>query len=257
MNSCLYEGWVRHRRLGAIENAFRYRVFQLYLDLEELDEVFRGRWLWSTRGFAPAWFRRADHLGDPALRLIDSVRETVEQATGRRPGGPVRLLTHLRYFGYGMNPVSFYYCFNEAGAKVESIVAEVHNTPWGERHCYTLSGRDNIGTRAEPLFRFRKSFHVSPFMDMDLDYEWRFSPPGENLTVHMENLEAGAKMFDATLSLHRRPIDGPNLARVLWMYPLMTQKVIAAIYWQALKLWWKGCRFYPHPKHRTVSEAKS
>lgn len=248
-NSALYEGWVRHRRRRPTKNEFRYRLFFLYVDLAELDSVFRGRWLWSTRGPALAWLRRADHLGDPALPLDESVRRLVHERIGRRPTGPIRLLTHPRYFGYVMNPVSFFYCFDPAGEQVETIVAEIHNTPWGERHCYVLDERDNGGQPDKKVFNFAKDFHVSPFMGMEQDYSWRFDRPDRTLHVHMDNLERADKIFDATLRLERTEITGDALARVLVVYPWMTAKVIAAIYWQALKLWWKGTPFHPHPKH--------
>lgn len=249
MNSALYEGWVRHRRRTPSANEFRYRLFFLYVDLAELDSVFRGRRLWSTRGPAPVWLRRADHLGDPQLPLDESVRRLVDERTGQRPTGPIRLLTHPRYFGYVMNPVSFFYCFDPAGEQVEAIVAEIHNTPWGERHCYVLGDKDNRGDKDKKLFEFSKDFHVSPFMGMEQDYSWRFDRPAKTLHVHMDNLEGGGKIFDATLRLERTEITGGSLARVLVAYPWMTAKVITAIYWQALKLWWKGTPFHGHPKH--------
>jgi len=168
MYSCLYEGWVRHRRYAPRAHAFRYRLFMLYLDLDELDTVFRGRWLWSTRRPALAWFRRADYLGDARVPLKQAVLDRVEQATGRRPRGPVRLLTHLRYCGHCMNPVSFYYCFDETGERVDTVVAEITNTPWGERHVYVLP----VDPDQRVLhFRFDKRLHVSPFMAMDLNYD--------------------------------------------------------------------------------------
>jgi DUF1365 family protein len=245
MNSCIYEGWVRHRRFTPVDHAFRYRVFMMYLDLAELPEVFRGRWFWSSAGFRPAWFRRADYLGGPTTPLDQAVRDRVEAETGRRPTGPIHLLTHLRYFGYSMNPVSFYYCYRDTRPEVQAIVADITNTPWGERHSYVL----NVAEGSPRLrWRFAKTFHVSPFMDMGMEYDWRFSEPGQRLVVHMDSYESMSKCFDATLVLGRRPITGGQLARVLIRYPLMTMQVIAAIYWQAFRLWRKGSPFFPHPK---------
>ncbi len=245
MRSALYVGRVRHRRLSPVPHEFAYSIFQVYLDLAELDEVFRGRWLWSTRRRALASFRRADHVGDPSVPLDTAVRDFVEASGACRPSGPIRLLTNLRYFGYVMNPVSFYYCFDRDGARVETIVAEVNNTPWGERHCYVLTGSD-----ATPrTFLLQKAFHVSPFMPMGLEYDWRLTEPGERLTVRMVNLEGGRPMFEATLGLSRRPMTGRQLALVLVRYPFMTVQVVAGIYWQALRLWWKGLPYHPHPRH--------
>ncbi|MHC5113714.1 MAG: DUF1365 domain-containing protein [Planctomycetota bacterium] len=246
MKSCLYQGWVRHRRHAPVSNAFRYSMFMVYLDLAELDVVFAGRWLWSTRRPALAWFRRSDHLGDPDRPLDACVRDLVRERTGTRPTGPIRLLTHLRYFGYVMNPVSFYYCFDADDTRVEHVVAEVHNTPWGERHCYVVPGSGQQ--------RFPKSFHVSPFMGMDQEYRWRLGAPGDRLPVHMENHEDGRRLFDATMLLRRRAISAGSLARVLARHPFMTAKVIAAIYGQAARLWLKRCPFHPHPRHQLPVE---
>ena len=251
MKSCVYEGTVRHRRTAPIHHAFQYRIFMMYLDLAELPTVFRGRYLWSAHRPNVAWFSQADHLGTLLFPLDRNVRDLVELKTGRRPAGPIRLLTHLRYFGYGFNPVSFYFCFDPLDQHVETIVAEVSNTPWGEQHCYVLGAALDEGTGRRHRYRFDKQFHVSPFMGMDVDYDWRFGTPGAGLGIHMENLQDGRRFFDATMILRRKEITGPSLARVLVQYPMMTLRVIAAIHWQALRLWLKRCPYVPHPsRHR-------
>ncbi|MBT8486553.1 MAG: DUF1365 domain-containing protein [Phycisphaerales bacterium] len=255
--SAIYEGRVRHRRWTPVEHAFDYRLFMMYLNLAELDELFRTRWLWSSRRPALAWFRRRDHLGDPAQPLVEAVGDLVAERTGRRPAGPITLLTHLRYFGWAMNPVSFYYCFDAAGDTVEAIVAEVHNTPWGEQHCYVLPSSENEGTPERMRFRFPKAFHVSPFMGMNHAYDWRFAPPGSVLPVTMVNRTDGQAIFDATMTLRRRPVTGMNLARVLVRHPFMTARVSAAIYWQAARLWRKRCPFHPHPRHGLPPEVST
>jgi DUF1365 family protein len=219
MHSRLYVGQVKHQRYTPARHAFRYGLFMLYLDLAELHWLFNKRWLWSTRRPALARFKREDHLGDKADDLAAAVRDLVQREADISLKGPIRLLTNLRYFGYGFNPVSFYYCFDESGNEIEVIVAEVND----------------------------KRFHVSPFMDMNIDYDWRFNTPAEKLVVHMKNYQQGSKLFDATLSLQQQPINGINLAGALIRYPLMTVKIITAIHYQALRLWLKNVPFHPHP----------
>lgn len=254
MFSALYEGKVRHRRSRPVPHEFDYTMFMVYLDLAEIDEVFRGRLLWSAERGALARFRREDHLGDPALPLDRCVRDLVEERTGRRPSGAIRLLTHLAYYGWCFNPVSFYYCFDADGA-LESVVAEVSNTPWLERHCYVLDRRESLTGGEAPSWRAPKAFHVSPFMGMEQEYRWALRAPGARLTVHMENLEGGERIFDATMTLSRVEITGRSLASALARWPFMTLSVVGGIHWEALKLWGKGLRVYDHPKKRSAEAA--
>jgi DUF1365 family protein len=252
MHSALYKGWVRHRRRTPAGNSFRYRLFMVYLDLDELPGAFDHNWLWSARRPALAWFRRKDFLGPPALPLDEAVRVRVEEHTGERPAGPIRMLAHLRYFGYCLNPVTFYYCFDAADREVRWIVAEINNTPWDERHAYVLDASMAERQGRARRWRFGKAFHVSPFLPMDMDYDWRFDDPTESLHVHMENLKDGERVFNATLELQRAPMTSAALTRVLLAYPAMTVKVVATIYWQALKLLIKRTPFFPHPTQATA-----
>ncbi|MGB5511344.1 MAG: DUF1365 domain-containing protein [Woeseiaceae bacterium] len=254
MQSCIYEGQVRHSRKEPVLHRFRYRVFMMYLDLAELPKLFDKRWCWSVKRPALARFRRDNHLGPEDQPLDESVRDLVEHETGVRPDGPIRLLTNLSYFGYCINPVSFYYCFAADGSTLEVIVAEVTNTPWGERDTYVLSRAENIGTNTAWRFQPAKKMHVSPFMGMDIDYDWCFTQPRERATVFMANSKAGKRFFDAAMTMQRTEISAASLARVLITFPFITVKIVSAIYWQALRLWLKRCPFYVHPgKKKTIA----
>jgi DUF1365 family protein len=235
VNSAIYEGTVRHRRFASRENTFTHRLAPAYVDLDELPKLPLDGPL--------VRFERSDYLGDPAQPLPDAIRDLVERRTGTRPGGPIRLLTQLRSFGHCFNPVSFYYCFGSGGARVDVVVAEVTNTPWGERHTYVVerSGRGVVRGHSE------KVLHVSPFMGMDHRYEWRVADPGATLSVHIESHSDGRRTFDATLFMRRRELSRRTLAGITARYPFATGRVLALIYVHALGLKLKGVRMHAHP----------
>jgi DUF1365 family protein len=250
MHSALYTGRLSHHRRRPVPHSFDYPVCYAWLDLAELDEVFRGRWFWSTRRPALAWWRRADYLGDPATSLDTAVRDRVAAETGRRPTGPVRMLTLLRTWGHCFNPVSFYYCYGADGHTVDALIAEITNTPWGERHAYVLPASAGTCDAGMLRFRFDKCFHVSPFMPMDQEYDWTFGEPGAALRIRMVNRRDGERVFDAALALERREITGASLAWALARHPFATVNVLRRIYWQALRLWLKRIPFHAHPATR-------
>lgn len=249
--SALYYGSVRHRRFGVPTHEFRYRLALAYIDLDELPMLLGGRLLASRPG--PARFRRRHYLGDEHIPLADAVRDVVADRAGVRPSGPVRVLTNLSSFGHCFNPVSFYYCMDEAAESVEAVVAEVTNTPWGERHAYVLArgseDRPSAQTADAVLAgNSTKALHVSPFMGMDQLYAWRVSVPSETLSVHIASSRKGDIAFDATLSLRRGELTNATLTRMSARYPTSALRMLALIYAQALRLKLMGVPVHPHPK---------
>jgi DUF1365 family protein len=245
--SAIYRGRMQHRRHAPQPHAFDYPIAQLLIDLDELDRLFDGRWFWSVNRRNLAEFRRSDYLGDPDQPLADAVRGRITRALGHAPSGPVRMLAHLRHAGHIFNPVSFYYCYAADGTTLDCIVAEITNTPWQERHAYVLPVAQADPQGRALAWTFDKQFHVSPFLPMDCEYRWRFTAPGDDLHVHMQVWRSGERQFDADLALQRHPLTGAGLARVLLRHPLMTVQVVAAIHWQALRLWLKRTPVHDHP----------
>jgi DUF1365 family protein len=235
IDSGLFVGTLRHRRFAPVSHAFTYPLFMALLDVDRVPELMRvsrvtsyNRWNWAS-------FDDRDHFGDPTRSLRDRLAVDATRHGIDLPDGRIFLLTHLRYLGYGFNPVSFFYCF-DAAERLQVVLAEVSNT-FGGSHNYWL--------RPDPTSRmFRsaaaKSLYVSPFMPVDVDYAFTFTPPAGRLVAHMETARAGSVCFDATLSLERRPWSAREMRRALLRYPAMTANVVAGIHWQALRLWWKG-----------------
>lgn len=253
-SSAIYSGTVWHQRLSPKRHAFKYRVFMMYLDLAELDRVFAGSILWSSKQWSPARFKRTDFFGDEEISLDDTVRDSVEQATGNRPLGPIRLLTNIRYWGFIINPISCYYCFDSSGTRLEAMLLDVTNTPWNERQQYVLPCDSELN---EQKINFTKAMHVSPFMPMNMMYQWCGSAPNEKLVFSLSNFLAEStggssktKVFAAGVNLVREEITPAALAMILLRFPLMTLKVFFGIHWQALKLWLKGLKIFTHPPHQ-------
>jgi len=247
--SALYRGRLSHARLAPRPHAFAYQVDLLYLDLDELPALLAEGPLRTGR-LSVLRFERRDYLGGTG-DLAEAARDRAAAVLGWRPAGPVRLLTQVRVFGRVFNPVSFYYCFAPDGRTLQAVVAEITNTPWGERHAYVVpAGPDGAGGDLD------KVFHVSPFFPMEQAYTWRFGLPGDRLEVEMRNQAAGREVFRARLALERRPWSSATLWRGALLGPLRGWKVPAAIYWQALRLWLKGTPVHTHPAKRAALAAR-
>lgn len=243
-------GSVWHRRHSPRPHAFRYRMWLSLLDVDEIEKRFGESAFWSVERFNLVTLRRRDYIGPADLMLGDAVRARVEQKLGFRPSGRIRMLTHLRQWGMCFNPVSFYFC-EGADGRLQVIVADVHNTPWNERHAYLLDARAQPG----PAFRFEfdKEFHVSPFLPMDMRYDWRFRYESERIDVHMRVMRDQAECFASGMRLELAQM---TPRRMLWMplrFPFMTLRVSAGIYYQALRLWLKRIPFISHPGSAAAS----
>ncbi len=242
----IYTGLVKHRRYKPFKREFSYPIFMLYLDINDLDSVMKKSLFWNVNKPAIVSFNRKDFHNIETKSLDKAIRDTVEGKTGSRPIGKIRMLAHLRYFGYCFNPVSFYYCFDKDDHKVEFILAEVTNTPWKERFSYVLRASNN---KQENKIRseMKKELHVSPFWDMDHMYDWVFSSPEDKLSVFMKNYKDGERVFDATLNLKRSILNKRSLFFSVFKYPLMTIRVVFWIHLQAFFLWLRGATFFIHP----------
>ena len=256
MNSALYTGRVSHSRREPRRHEFSYASSLLWLDLAELPTVFKDRWLWSTERFNLGCYRRADYLGDARVPLDAAVRDCVAAHVGWRPEGPIRLLTQLRLYGLSFNPVSFYYCYDARGAHVEAIVAEITNTPWQQRYRYVVTAGGERRPDERLRARFDKCFHVSPFMPMQMQYEWAFTEPGDELGVLMVNRREERDVFSAALQLRRQPMTGPALAALLLNVPASGLGILARIYWQALRLRWRGMPYFEPPAGGVANAAR-
>jgi uncharacterized protein len=248
--SAIYHGFVTHSRRAPVSHRLRYPVALPLLDLVEVPELFGRHPLWSARRPAPVRFRADRYLPDPGggnpadpAALAARARELVGARTGRAPEGPVLLLASPRLWGVGFNPVSFYFCMDPAGERTEAAIAEVTNTPWGERHSYVAS---RTGAEGPIVAQLGKRLHVSPYNPMEQTYELRIGEPGESLAISISNHQSGDRVFGAGLELERRPLTRGEMTR-LAIRPPSTVVTLARIYAHGLKLRLKGAPAHPHP----------
>jgi uncharacterized protein len=233
----VYTGRVRHRRFSPLAHSFEYPLFMVLLDIDRIPQLMQASPLLAYNRPALLSYRERDHFGDPALPLRQRLNEDAARHGHTLPNGPIFLLTHLAYAGYCFNPISLYYCY-EPNGELALQMAEVHST-FGEQHNYWLSS---------PRATATKQMHVSPFNTMDNDYHFALSPPARRLTAHIDNLRAGEKFFDATLMLDFEPWSPAALHKAAALFPFMTLQVIAAIHWEALKLFFQRLPLVPHQK---------
>lgn len=229
----VYHGTLRHRRFRPVPHFFRYDLFMVLLDIDRIDALMRVSRLTSRNRFNWASFDDRDHFGDPALSLRERVERDAQRNGIALADGSIYLLTHLRYLGYCFNPVSFFYCF-DSGGTLRHVLAEVNNTFGGSRN-YWCEPRDTAG----------KALYVSPFIEHDVRYTFEFSAPEDQLRAFIGVDRDGSPLLEATLTLERREWRPAEIRRALLRHPAMTAKVIAAIHWEALRLWRKGVPLVP------------
>jgi DUF1365 family protein len=249
--SGLYVGHVVHRRLRPRTHRLRYRLFSLLLDLDEIDELGQRLRLFSRGRFNLFAFHDRDHGAGTTEPLRAQVEHHLREAGIEADGGAIRLLTMPRILGYAFNPISVYFCHRRDGA-LAAILYEVNNT-FGQRHSYLLPVA--AGATSPIRQQTPKRFHVSPFMAMDMDYAFRVVPPGERLAITIVGSDTDGPIITAALATARRPLTDAALAHAFVSHPLLTLKVVAAIGWEAIKLWRKRVPVYrlPPPPDRAVT----
>jgi len=243
--SALYRGDVMHRRWRPKPHRLRYRVFWLLLDLAEIDDLDQRLRLFSRGRGNLLSFHDRDHGDGSGAGLRPQVEAWLRCAQVDIGAGPIRLLTMPRVLGYVFNPISLYYC-HKADGRLAAVVYEVTST-FGVRHAYVIPVPE--ADQAAGLIRQRaaKALYVSPFLGMEMDYDFHGHAPGERLDLTITGVDAAGPLISAVMVAERRPLRDRDLAAAIIALPLLTLKVLVAIHWEALKLGLKGVRVAPQP----------
>jgi len=240
----IYKGTITHTRYSPQKHKFRYSTSMLFIDLENINKAFDKNIFWSYNKRNLATFNESDYYVKDNKKILTSIKLLIKNKISVNLKGKIYLLTNAKYFGYCFNPVSFYYCFNESG-KLIVIISHITNTPWNEKHAYLHDCRNIKG--GSKTFSFNKGFHVSPFMPMNIKYNWSFTEPKDFLYVSMNNYQNSKINFNATLRLTKKAWTPWALNKILLSIPPYSIKTILAIYWNAFLLFIKKTPFYPHP----------
>lgn len=238
LSSAVYSGEVRHRRFGDKPHRFNYGMYMMAIDLDELDSVCQQSLVFGNKWYNPIRFCEKDYLKSEPGTLKQRISNKVQQLGGKWQGEKVVMMAQCRCLGIYFSPINFYFCYDTQG-DCQYLLAEVSNTPWNQRHYYLIDLAGSCKTD--------KVFHVSPFMEMNMQYHWKIMAPQSKVMVHIENHQQ-TKVFDATLAMSRQEITPKSLLKTWLSTPMMTGKMIVGIYWQALKLFWKRVPFIAHPE---------
>lgn len=260
LNNSVVKGWVRHRRYAPKPHLFEYDMKWTLLDLDEVENQFKLSRLWSVEKYNIVSYRAKDfhqnstneseEITSPKSNKQNIIK-TIKARTGKEFEGKVYMMSHLRNYGYNFNSVCFYYCY-DLDETLAFIVSEITNTPWGERHSYVFDCANEESSKCGKVYQysFKKEFHVSPFIQMDMLYRWTFKVAKDELRVHMAVLTTeGKKYFDATFTGKLLPLTTSSMRKYGVSHALQPHKMSFLIYWQALKLWLKRLKVFDHPKH--------
>ncbi|WP_075501011.1 DUF1365 domain-containing protein [Candidatus Pelagibacter communis] len=237
-NSCIYNGSVIHKRFKPKEHFFKYKVFSLFIDLSELEELNKNLKFFSFNKFNLISFHEKDHGERDGSSLLDWVKLNLRNNNISTENIKIKLLCYPRILGYVFNPLSIFFIYNR-NENLISILYEVKNT-FGEQHTYIFKVESENKLIQNNC---SKKFHVSPFIEMNCNYFFRILKPGENLSVKIDQYDQEGKILFASQDGKRSDLTSKNLMNSYLKHPLMTFKIISAIHFEAFKLWIKGIKF--------------